>query len=396
MKVDSSYVDASYLIALAVLTLAIGIRLRTIIKHWQDPLLRAVGGLLLMAIGVFFFATPSTIALVNRLTGVPNISAPWVYSLLTAYWASCLVLIINWRGGPAEKTRRASLWVWSSYAAVIIALWVLFAFADVSEERLRDLDTYFANTPYMREHIVLYLVAHGVACLVSSALIWNWIRRTEVERWTRGGLGLLGVGYVLNIGYGTAKFTAVIARWTGNNLDWLSTHAGPPIAAASALFIGIGFILPHAGPYLEGRWHTRARYRDLGPLWQLLRSANPTAATVRLPPRPGLDLLLTQRESDISDGLLSLHDYLDRAVRTRAYDEASRQGISPGEAEGFAGALTVLAAIDALKAKTAADEPIGAEGLGDPAFISRALRDSSTVETIRQRAARSESVPVHE
>ncbi len=39
----------------------------------------------------------------------------------------------------------------SVYAGVIVALWVLFALADVPVERLRDLDTYYANTPFMRE-----------------------------------------------------------------------------------------------------------------------------------------------------------------------------------------------------------------------------------------------------
>ncbi len=40
---------------------------------------------------------------------------------------------------------------------MIVALWVLFLPADAPAERLRDLDTYYATTPFMREEILLYL-----------------------------------------------------------------------------------------------------------------------------------------------------------------------------------------------------------------------------------------------
>ncbi|MFC9084501.1 hypothetical protein ACFTY7_48255, partial [Streptomyces sp. NPDC057062] len=63
-----------------VLAAALAIKVPTIIRLWSDPLLRAVGGLLLLACAVFVFVAPSTIGWVNQVTGVPNISAPWVYS----------------------------------------------------------------------------------------------------------------------------------------------------------------------------------------------------------------------------------------------------------------------------------------------------------------------------
>lgn len=135
----------SFWIPTAVLTTALVIKLPTIVRLWRDPLLRAVGGLLLLACAVFVFCTPSTIATVNRWTGVPNVSAPWCYSLITAFGGSCLLLIIAWRNGLADRsaaTRRAMRWVVAGYSSVIAALWLLFALADVPVERLRDLDTY--------------------------------------------------------------------------------------------------------------------------------------------------------------------------------------------------------------------------------------------------------------
>ena len=126
-----------------VLAAALAIKLPSIIRLWKDPMLRAVGGLLLLACAVFVFVAPSTIARVNRLTGVANFSGPWVYSLLTAFCAFCLLLIISWRNGlsdRSDRTRRAMRGVVAVYSSVIVAMWVLFALADVPVERLRDLD----------------------------------------------------------------------------------------------------------------------------------------------------------------------------------------------------------------------------------------------------------------
>ncbi len=78
-----------------------------------------------------------------------------------------------------ETTRSATRWVVAVYSGVIVALWVLFALADAHVERIRDLDTYYANTPFMREEIVLYLLAHTVACLITSKLIWNWMHTMD-------------------------------------------------------------------------------------------------------------------------------------------------------------------------------------------------------------------------
>ncbi|CAL9582142.1 hypothetical protein SUDANB145_05050 [Streptomyces sp. enrichment culture] len=56
-----------------------------------------------MDFAVFVFAAPSAVARVNRLTGVRTVSAPWVYSPLTAFCGSCLPLITAWRGGRGDR-----------------------------------------------------------------------------------------------------------------------------------------------------------------------------------------------------------------------------------------------------------------------------------------------------
>ncbi|MFV0136176.1 MAB_1171c family putative transporter [Streptomyces sp. HMX87] len=382
-----------------VLASALAIKLPTIIRFWSDPLLRAVGGLLLLACAVFVFVAPSTIAWVNRVTGVPNISAPWVYSLLTAFCGSCLLLIIAWRNGLSDRsaaTRRARRWVVSGYAGVIVALWVLFALADASVERLQDLDTYYATEPFMRELILLYLLAHTTAVLITSKLIWNWIRTDGLDAWLRWGLKFLGLGYAMNLVFAAAKLTAVVARWTGGDLDRLNTDVAPPVACLSAVLIAIGFILPHAGQYLHERWRLRLAHRELRPLYALMRTVQGGGVPFVLRSSP--ELRLTRRETFIRDALLPLARGLDEELRRRCYAAARGLGFAPDRARALAAAVAVLDAVDARQRPGtggAAGDPDTTELLREIGALSRALRRPDDIRAVRTRAeAQKGNVPV--
>ncbi|MGN9759844.1 MAB_1171c family putative transporter [Streptomyces sp. SD31] len=391
----------SFWIPTVVLTAALAIKLPTIIRLWRDPLLRAVGGLLLFACAVFVFAAPRTIAWTNRVTGVPNISAPWVYSLLTALCASWLLLIIAWRNGLANRsaaTRRATRWVVSVYAGVVIALWVLFALADAPVERLRDLDTYYATTPFMREQILLYLLAHTVACAITARLIWDWIRTDGLDAWLRWGLRFLGVGYATNLLFDASKLTAVVARWTGHDLDWLSTYLAPSAACVSASLVAVGFIIPHAGQYLHERWRLWQRHRQLRPLSALMRSVTGAREPVTL--RGTAELRLIRRETFIRDGLLQVSRYLDEDLRGRSYDAALALGSEPARAAALAAAVTILDAVDTRQRSPQADVDASPSGpdtaylLREIQAVSRALRHPDDIEAVRARAAApAESAP---
>ncbi|MFJ3333226.1 MAB_1171c family putative transporter [Streptomyces sp. NPDC086766] len=381
----------SFWIPTAVLTAALAIKLPTIIRLWKDPLLRAVGGLLLLACAVFVFVAPPTIAWTNRVTGVPNIAAPWVYSLLTAFCGSCLLLIIAWRNGLSDRsaaTRRARRWVVSAYAGVIVALWVLFALADTPVERLRDLDTYYADTPFMREEILLYLVAHAVAVLITGRLIWNWVRTDGLDAWLRWGLKSLGVGYGLNLIFDASKLTAVVTRWTGHDLDWLSTALAPPVACLSAILIAVGFILPHAGQFLQQRWRVRLAHHELRHLYALTRTVGGGGVPVGLWASP--ELRLTRRETFIRDVLLPLARRIDEDLRRRAYDAALALGYAPDAARAAAAAVAIL---DAADARARGPEGDGAAGpdptdlLREIGPVSRALGDPDRLARVRARAA---------
>jgi hypothetical protein len=278
-----------------------------------------------------------------------------------------------WRNGAASRL----VWIVAGvYAAVIVAFWVLFAFADVDEERLRDLDTYYANTPYMREIIVLYLLAHLAACLVTSHLIWHW--KTSVFGLLRTGLLFLGIGYGLNLVYDAVKITAVVARWCDSDLDWLSTHVAPPVACLSALLIAIGFLVPHAGEHVRELLSHRAAHRRLAPLHHLLATVVPPTAEVRLRFTAPIDLRLLQRSTFIGDALLHLGPYIDDRLRERSAAAARAAGHRDREAEHIGAAVAVLDAVDHRRRDLAA----GVDHNGDFQRLHESMRAIENISAV--------------
>ncbi len=279
---------------------------------------------------------------------------------------------------------------------VVVALWVLFALADAPVERLRDLDTYYATTPFMREQILLYLLAHTVACTITARLIWNWIRTDGLDAWLRWGLRFLGVGYATNLLFDASKLTAVFARWRGHDLDWLSTDLAPSAACVSASLVAVGFIIPHAGQYLHEHWRIRLRHRHLRTLSALLRSVTGGREPFTL--RGTAELRLIRRETFIRDALLQVSRHLDENLRGRSYDAALALGSEPARAEALAAAVMLLDAIDTRQRSPEADaSPSGPDTaylLREIQAVSRALRHPDDIEAVRARAAApAESAP---
>ncbi|MEV0225416.1 hypothetical protein [Streptomyces sp. NPDC050704] len=289
---------------------------------WLDPLITAGSSILLVGALVCILSAPPTIRAVNSLTGIANFSAALVYSGMSALSAGYLVLMITWRGGPADRVRQASRLVVCVYALVTIGIVVLFALADVPVERTRDLDTYYATTPYMREMILLYLVFHTLASVTLAHMCLSW--RREVSGLTRTGLTLIVIGAMFDLSYQMAKYAAMAARWQGRDWDFLSTSVSPPLVAVAGVTVAAGFALPRVGPSMAGNVRAWKRYRLLEPLWSELRELRaPTQADTHWWDRPVVRL--AQREMTIHDGVLLCHPLLDNEVRTVAYQAALAQ-----------------------------------------------------------------------
>ncbi|WP_156724076.1 DUF6545 domain-containing protein [Streptomyces apocyni] len=345
--------NSDYYIPAVAMGIAFVCKLPGTVRDWRDPLVRSVSVLLGLAAAVFFFAAPPTIAEVNRITGVANFSAPLAYGLLSAFSASTLVLIVNWRGGPPDQTRRITRALMAGYGLVSVTLAVLFALGSAPVERLRDLDTYYATTPYIREMIVLYLVAIAAPAFGVCVLCWRWARQVR-SRWLRASLMIIVTGYLFKIAYVCAKLTAVVARWCGADLDVLSTGAAPVFASVGALFAVVGFLLPLVGSRLSEAARTWLTYWRLGALWRELHlSTRSEGASVRIAWWAAPGLRATLRETQIHDDLLGLQPFLDETVRTRAYEAALAGGADARDAGAVGDAAMVAAAVRVKAAETA-------------------------------------------
>ncbi|MET9407448.1 MAB_1171c family putative transporter [Streptomyces sp. NPDC002935] len=346
-----------------------------------------------VSIGALCFtcSAPVTLAAVNRLTGIPNFGAPLTYSMISAYSCSGIILLIQWRGGPPESVRRSTLQSVIVYGLLVAAIIVLFTLADARTERLNDLDTYYANTPYMREMIVLYLIGHGACILVMSAVCLRWLR--EVTGPLRTGLRLILLGLLLDIvGFEIAKITAVVARWLGHDLDFLSTTVAPPVVSLGALFCSAGFTLPRLLPPAITHWRSLSDYRRLTPLWMEVQRAaaapKPSPSWWELP-----HARLQWLEVSIHDALLALAPLFDDRVRRTSLATALDEGLPPrqarvvAEAAMLADAARQAAAPDDHQLKEPstyrlhATDALGTTGLVE---LAQALGQSPVVAAARQ------------
>ncbi|MEU8774351.1 MAB_1171c family putative transporter [Streptomyces sp. NPDC048606] len=380
----------------AVMVLALLVKAPDLRRGRDQPIMRAVCALLGVGCLLAFLAAPPSLAAVNRVTGIVNGAAPLVYGFLTAFSGASVVLILHWSGGPPEALRRATRWTVAVFGTVCVAIFVLFALGDAPVERLRDLDTYYADTPWLREMIVCYLLAHTAGSAALTLLSLKWLLRLDAGlRPLRWGLGLLMLGGVLDLGYAAAKWAAVGARWAGRDWDALSTDLAPPLASAAALLMAAGFVVPMIGG--SAAWRDFAQYRRLRPLWKALRDfASLSVTTVPLTWWSPVGIRLIHRESVIDDGVLALVGWFDPAVRSAAYEAARRQGHAEATARVVADAAMLAAACRLRAAGERAgghgpppDPRAGAEapyGLGGQplAALAREFRRSPIVAAARR------------
>ncbi|WP_327357834.1 MAB_1171c family putative transporter [Streptomyces sp. NBC_01304] len=350
--------ESGLYIPAALLTLALMMKLPALVKRRRDPQLWWVCVLLLLGASVFTFAAPPTIRAVNSVSGVSNLAAPFDYSLMTALSAACFILLIRWHGGPALSVRRATvLCVWVC-AAVITGVFVLFFLGDAPVEQVQEFDTYYAAVPYLREMIILYLLASGAAFCWMAALCLRWSR--QVDGWLKGALITLVVGYGITTAYAGLKLAAVAARWADSDWDDLSTYTAPGVAALGGCLASGGYLLPLAGPRAVGAWHSWRTYQLLGPLVKVLNSAPAHAArAVPLSLWASPRLRQTSRETAVHDGLLRVGPFLDRVVHGKARAAALRAGHGDRVADIIATAAMITAAVRA-EGCAGADEAVAA------------------------------------
>ncbi|MFJ3835277.1 MAB_1171c family putative transporter [Streptomyces sp. NPDC090054] len=385
----------AYLSSAAGLLVATAIKLWALRKNPRDPLLRAVTATLFVGALLFVTAAPPHLAAINALFGVPNIAAPIVYSILTAFDAATIVLLIHWRGNDdARVTRRQTRLCLTAYTLVVLAIWALFALGDAPVERLRDLDTYYSGTPWIREMVVLYLAAHSVAAVTMVVLSRRWSR--QVSGTLKGGLLLIAAGAACTFAYDLLKYTAIVARWLGHDWDWLSTQVAFSIASFSAFLIAAGFVLPPLGQGAGYRWRALCRFRGLQPLWLEVRPEIPPTSPPPMPWWQPVEHRLMQRERDIFDAVLRLTPWFDRSTGAKVYALALAEGTGSRRARSEADASVIAHAVIGKGRAAPAVPPelrwtiSSTEDSDDLLDMSDAMLRSSRVEVTRRSAALAE------
>ncbi|GGT84628.1 MULTISPECIES: DUF6545 domain-containing protein [Streptomyces] len=344
----------------AALGIVLVVKLPALLRRWRSPVVRSVNAVIFLQAAAFFFSAPPTITVVNEMTGVSNFSAVLVYCILSAYACACRVLMENWREDVEvlpHTRRRVRRWLWG-HGVVTILLIGCFVLGEAPVERQRDFETYYANTPFMREMVLLCLFAVTAAAAAAAAACWKWARdirrecperKTPAGRLLRVGLTVLAVGFLTNVTYGSAKLAAVAAAWSGRDWEPLN-RAATSFACLGTLLVAVGFLTPIVGPWLAAQ--------VLGPLWTL-RALGPLRRTIcRVGgPRGRMRLStpwsacpgrrLTDRMTDIHDRMLELGAYCSDEVRAHAYAQARRNGRAEAESVAIGLAAMFRAAADA-------------------------------------------------
>ncbi|MFE4634942.1 MAB_1171c family putative transporter [Streptomyces sp. NPDC056773] len=388
----------AYLCAASGFLIATAVKLWALRKNPRDPLLRAVTATLFVAALLFIAAAPPNLATVNAMLGVPNIAAPIVYSILTAFDGVSIVLLIHWRGNDDSRvTLRQTRLCLAAYATVIVAICVLFALGDAPVERLRDLDTYYAGTPWIREMILLYLAAHSVAAVTLVVLSWRWSR--QVPGTLKAGLMLIAAGAVGTFLYDLLKYTAIVARWLGHDWDWLSTHLAFSLAGFSAFLVSAGFLLPPVGQGVASRWRALRRFRRLQPLWLEIRPEIPPTSPPPMPWWRPVERRLMQRERDIFDAVLRLAPWFERSTGAKAYALALAEHSERQRARDEADACVIARAVIQKGCAAPAVTPdrrwsvSSTEDSDDLVNLSAAMLRSRQVEVTRRSTALAERGP---
>ncbi|MFI1285881.1 MAB_1171c family putative transporter [Streptomyces sp. NPDC020858] len=385
----------AYLSSAAGLFVVTAIKLWALRKNPRDALLRAVTATLLVGTLVFVTAAPPNLAAINAILGIPNIAAPIVYSILTAFDGVSIVLLIHWRGNDDSRvTLRQTRLCLTTYATVMVAICALFALGDAPVERLRDLDTYYSSTPWIREMILLYLAAHSIAAVTMVVLSWRWSR--QVPGTLKVGLMLIAAGAVGTFTYDLLKYTAIAARWLGHDWDSLSTHVAFYLAGFSAFLVAAGFLLPPIGQGVGSRWQAFRRFRRLQPLWLEIRPEIPPTSPPPMPWWRPVERRLMQRERDIFDAVLRLMPWFDRSTGAKVYALAladhSESRRARSEADASVLARAVIQKGCALPAVTPEHRwtVSSTEDSEDLVDMSAAMLRSPRVEVTRQATALAE------
>lgn len=338
-------VSASYLTGAALAFLGLCYKLRDLYRFPKRPLHRVACLSLLVCATVACLAAPAVRLAVDQRLGIPNVTFMCASALYVYQTAVLMILVTYWRAETPNAWRRSRWWV-TSYGCVIIVIAMLFALADTDVERPVDYAVYYARMPPAAAAVGLAVAASAAGYVAYCWMCLRWSRAAN-RPWMRYGLRTLSAAFALALGFDVLTATAMVARWGGGNLDYLSNQTAQDFSTVATLLGVGGFILPALGPRISRPYAQLRAYRSLRPLWEGLRRATPQIeARIRLP-LLAFDLRLHRRMTEIADGHLALRGYFNPAAACEAISLGRQAGMSKDELLVIATAAEMKAAIAA-------------------------------------------------
>jgi hypothetical protein len=335
----------------------------------------------------FTLSTPNVSAGLDRVVGVPNLSAFLIHvSAVTASFTA-QVLIDLWSGtGPSIRRRVLGrlllLAVFLSWMSV--AFWLIAVGSGPRQPDFFLAEERSGGGPYFRWYFVGYLLALSVGIFLSARLCWRYARVCARPR-LRRGLRTATLGFYLTFCYCLVRFVGLFAHDLHTDPSRWEVLV-PIFSGAGVTLTLVGFLLPT----LCASWQTarerherRALYRRLDPLWRALHAAGATSTLDT--PRPrwldlndprDLDHRMVRHVVEIWDGLLAITPFIPPDAEAIAQKVATLTSDARMREDDAVQAIRVHAALVSFAAQV--DHPAPDAGThGSPSWVGSDFHDEA-------------------
>jgi len=345
--------------------------------------------LLCMAL-CFTVLDPPLYAVIDRVTGVPNLARLLANS--SGVVAACAFAPVATELSEATPRDRG---IWDSWwlMALTLALMIgLFFRADLPISAPGGFPERYDTVPAVAAYRCVFLGYIGLTCCRCFVL---WQRfSAAVRAVTRPALRrqvrLQTVGWALGAAYCAQECAYILLRATGA----AAPSAYSP-ALAYGLLAGCFALILSDGFFSVWDWGERYRtYGALSPLWHDLFAVLPGIALDPSHAGQGraavvgdLDFRLHRRATEIRDGVMTLQPYLDRAMVRWARRYCLRIGVAHEAMGQYVEAVTLAAAIRARRCKERARRPLTEPLLPDTADLDGDVRHLRAVAVAYRQVA---------
>ncbi|PPK71374.1 hypothetical protein V5P93_003239 [Actinokineospora auranticolor] len=296
----------------------------------------------------FTISDPRVWALVDRSAGVPNLSLLLSQGSVIGVAATQLAALTFW-AHDAEHARPMVRRQVVGFGAVVVAMAVLFALADLTEEDTTTAAIRFAGKGLYSVYLMLYVTAFAVT---EAVLVSRCVRHARALEgpWLRRGLRMAAIGATGGLLYSAARYADVIAAPLGLDPQRWEFVARLGAGLGGILTL-IGWSVPGWGPQVSAlrvRMRDYRRHNDLYPLWAALSEANPDLVLDRQAPRRAvrdLDFRLHRRVVEIRDGIRWLQPYQDPSVVEAATARGREAGLAGADLRASVEAAAIAAAL---------------------------------------------------